>query len=288
MGVFTKVNTIMMLQLWHCVVLLVVSFTTVYADLSIPGGHAHKFVVPQDDIDDMVHLEKVKEKAEFSEISSRIYEDVINEALHKLTEQLDPIHLPFLPTITVNRTQPNVNIALTLTDLSLNGLSNLTVTHIETGLDGIFIPSLKPRINATLPRLSIDAGQYSSGGVIINLPFNGEGNLTIAFIGLDIVLGFELQSRLHPCAVAGSSLVVLELGHMVVDFEGMNPGTDQGEVINTVLGSFGPDIIDAIEAQLMTGPGHEAFDKVFINAINSAVTDNVPMVTCPHEKLWEN
>lgn len=50
----------------------------------------------------------------------------------------------------------------------------------------------------------------------------------------------------------------------------MNPGSDQGELINTAFAAFIPDVIDFMEMQY-NGPWHNFCDKIVIKQLNSVL-----------------
>lgn len=55
-----------------------------------------------------------------------------------------------------------------------------------------------------------------------------------------------------------------------MQFDGLNEGTDQGQLINIVLSSFGPDIIDYLEV-LLNSSLYQAVDDAFVSILNGAL-----------------
>lgn len=55
-----------------------------------------------------------------------------------------------------------------------------------------------------------------------------------------------------------------------MQFDDLNKGTDQGQLINIVLSSFGPDIIDYLEV-LLNSSLYPALDDAFVAILNNAL-----------------
>lgn len=55
-----------------------------------------------------------------------------------------------------------------------------------------------------------------------------------------------------------------------MQFDDLNKGTDQGQLINIVLSSFGPDIIDYLEV-LLNSSLYQAIDDAFVAILNGAL-----------------
>ncbi|KAK4300059.1 hypothetical protein Pmani_027716 [Petrolisthes manimaculis] len=59
-------------------------------------------------------------------------------------------------------------------------------------------------------------------------------------------------------------------------FDGLNEGTDQGQLINIVLSSFGPDIIDYLEV-LLNSSLYQAVDDALVSILND-------VLSCPNNE----
>lgn len=184
--------------------------------------------------------------------------DQIEDALRKVLQPFDGLHIPALPILNVKK-EDYVSIALSLSDLQLTGISNVNVTDANI---------VRRTVNIIMPKITLDVGHYSSGGHIINLPFSGEGPMKIALhkLQINLKIGFS-NSR---CAKLLSTTFDLDLPRLEVEFTNMNPGSDQGQLINIAVSSFGPDIIDYLEI-LLNGGFNSVADEIIVDAINSAL-----------------
>ncbi|XP_071524801.1 uncharacterized protein [Panulirus ornatus] len=191
--------------------------------------------------------------------------DIIQKQLEKYLSKFEGLHIPAIPTIDIEY-EDIVSVAFSLNNIDLSGVSNVNVTEFAHH-------GKKPgsqSLTTVLPQISLSIGDYVSAGHLLNLPFNGEGPVSLTLYDLSINITYEWDSYSifsGYCASDNSTKFDLDLRRMQVNFENLNPGTDLGQLINIVLSSFGPDIVDYLELQLNTslnGP----LDDAIINLVN--------------------
>ncbi|XP_047473433.1 uncharacterized protein LOC125028132 [Penaeus chinensis] len=215
-------------------------------------------------------------------LSSRILEGTIEEAIQEALKPLANLALPALPTIEIN-IDNIASVAMSLTDLELKGLNIVNVASFNLG--GKNNPAV---LDLNMPRAAL-TGFYSSGGHLLNVPMNGEGPLSVIIHDLAITMSFGwekfnlLQSDF--CAGYNSSSIDIDLRRLEVNFENLNPTeAEQGELINIMVSSFGPDIFDYVETFLDT-TFYEAIDIAIIDAINNQSCKSKPTEEMPEIDL---
>ncbi|XP_042889293.1 uncharacterized protein LOC122264457 [Penaeus japonicus] len=194
-----------------------------------------------------------------------LIEGLIENAIQNALKPLANLSMPALPTIGID-IENIASVALSLTDLELKGLNLVKVDKVKTG------SSQNPAVlYLNLPHVAL-TGLYSSGGNLINVPFNGEGPMSVTLhdLAITVTFGWETFRPLFSdyCASSNSTGIDLDLRRMEVVFENLNPGSDQGELVNTILSSFGPDIFDYLETFLDT-TFYEAIDVAIVGSINA-------------------
>ncbi|KAK4323536.1 hypothetical protein Pmani_005769 [Petrolisthes manimaculis] len=159
--------------------------------------------------------------------------------MSEFLSQFEDLHIPALPPLNING-DDQYSVSLALSDLNIRGISDIDVTEFTHTSEGFQanrqdFQTFRMKFN----KLYLDVGTYNAAGHLLNLPFNGEGPMSLGFINLDITIDFTWDP-FKPLYRAASQ----------VQFDGLNEGTDQGQLINIVLSSFGPDIIDYLEVLL--------------------------------------
>ncbi|XP_063585572.1 uncharacterized protein LOC134762983 [Penaeus indicus] len=214
--------------------------------------------------------------------SSRIFEGKLEELIQQALKPLANLTLPALPTIEVN-IDNIASVAMSLTDLELKGLNIVNVANLNPGnKDNPLV------LNLNLPRAEL-TGFYSSGGHLINVPLNGEGPLSVIIHDLAITMsfGWEKYNIIQGdfCAGYNSSSIDIDLRRLEVNFENLNPTeAEQGELVNTMLSSFGPDIFDYVETFLDT-TFYEAIDNAIIEVVNNQSCKSKPIEEMPEIDL---
>lgn len=213
--------------------------------------------------------------------ASRLFEGAIQEAIQEALKPLADLSLPALPNIEIN-IDSIASVAISLTDLKLKGLNIVNVENFNTGNKNN--PAV---LYLNMPRAAL-TGSFSSGGHLINVPVNGEGPMSVTLhdLAITVSFGWETFNLLQPnlCASSNSSSIDLDLRRLEVNFENLNPTEgDQGQLVNLILSSFGPDIFDYLETFLDT-TFYEAIDLAIVGAINgqdtckSKPTEDLPEV----------
>ncbi|XP_068208269.1 uncharacterized protein [Palaemon carinicauda] len=193
-------------------------------------------------------------------------DNVIAERLNKSLTNYTNLHIPALPTLSYN--DGNISVSLSLADIALKGLLDFNVT-------GSKVSSKGTETNVIFNRVYLDVGHYSSGGHLLNLPFAGEGPLLVAIHKLKIhaFLTKAVVKNGGFCVEENSALpfsLDLDQRRLEVKFSNMNPGADQGQLINIVLSSFGPDIIDYLNI-LLNGKDKEVAHRIVLDIVNTAL-----------------
>ncbi|KAG7165586.1 uncharacterized protein LOC121870353 [Homarus americanus] len=196
--------------------------------------------------------------------------DLLEKELHNYLSQYDGLSIPSLPTLDIGN-EDLYSIALSLNNLTLTGVSNVNVTEFKH--QGNHRHPGNQTLRIILPKISLTVGSYISEGHLLNLPFNGEGPMSITIYNLQILITFDwdtfsLLSYLFSCAADNSTNIDLAIRRMEVHFENLNEGTDQGQLVNIVLSSFGPDIMDYLD-MLMDTSLYDPLDNALIGLINS-------------------
>ncbi|XP_064078284.1 uncharacterized protein LOC135195766 isoform X2 [Macrobrachium nipponense] len=209
----------------------------------------------------------------------------IEEFLKDLLRKYEGLHIPALPTFTFDN-GGGISAALSVSDIMLNGLLDLKV-NLKLSLN-------KLTITATFNKVYLDVGRYSSGGHLLNLPFAGEGPLLIAIHKLKIGVEVDFKKSIDRGVCVGdiyglSTKLILDQRRLEVKFSNMNPGGDQGQLINLVLSSFGPDILDYLKI-LLTGKDKEVADRIVVDvrqhgALSWLGSATIPWIT---ETKWPN
>ncbi|XP_037776537.1 uncharacterized protein LOC119573381 [Penaeus monodon] len=213
--------------------------------------------------------------------SSRLFEGVIEENIQEILKPLANLSLPALPTIEIN-IDNIASVAMSLTELELKGLNIVNVASFNPGSKNI--PAV---LNLNMPR-AVLTGFYSSGGHLINVPLNGEGPLSVTLHDLAITVSFGWETynilQMDFCAGYNSSSIDIDLRRLEVNFENLNPTeAEQGELVNTILSSFGPDIFDYLEIFLDT-TFYDAIDLAVVGGLNgldsckSKPTEEIPEI----------
>ncbi|KAK7081763.1 hypothetical protein SK128_016901 [Halocaridina rubra] len=186
----------------------------------------------------------------------------IKNAFEAEFEPYAGIYIPALPVYNVDFGDL-ASISLSLAKLNLVGLDNFNISALNASSN---LPPANIEIELIFPRIALEVGFYSSGGHILNLPFNGKGSLLLALHKLAIKLSFRIN--VITCVMRDSTAYKLDLPRFEVEFSNMNPGTDLGQLLNIVLSSFGTDIFDYLEV-LLNGEFHETIDQIVVDIINS-------------------
>lgn len=194
-----------------------------------------------------------------------VFENLIEQKLHDFLSRYDGLFIPELPTFDIEY-QDIASIALSLNSLTLTGVSDVSVTFVHQGLPG------NQTLQIVLPQINLAVGTYISGGHINNLPFNGKGPMSLTLYKLSVTIKYEWEKYailyLHSCVKDNSTNYDLDLRRMQAHFGNLNAGTDQGQLIDIMISSFGPDIIDYLEDLLNTSL-YDILDDAFVALVNS-------------------
>ncbi|KAK4297144.1 hypothetical protein Pmani_030417 [Petrolisthes manimaculis] len=209
-----------------------------------------------------------------------MFEGVIESQLSEFLSQFEDLHIPALPPLNING-DDQYSVSLALSDLNIRGISDIDVTEFTHTSEGFQenrqdFQTFRMKFN----KLYLDVGTYNAAGHLLNLPFNGEGPMSLGFINLDITIDFTWDSfeplYIGSCVADNTSKYDLDLQRMQVQFDGLNEGTDQGQLINIVLSSFGPDIIDYLEV-LLNSSLYQAVDDALVSILNG-------VLSCPNNE----
>ncbi|KAK3871779.1 hypothetical protein Pcinc_023088 [Petrolisthes cinctipes] len=218
-----------------------------------------------------------------SQPDTRQFEGLIQNQLSKFLSQYEDLHIPALPPLNING-DDQYSISLALSNLNIRGISDIDVTAFTHTSEGIQdnkqdFQTFRMKFN----KLFLDVGTYNAAGHLLNLPFNGEGPMSLGFINLDITIDFTWDNftfvYIGNCVADDTSKYDLDVQRMQVQFDGLNEGTDQGQLINIVLSSFGPDIIDYLEV-LLNSSLYPAVDDALVAILNGALS-------CPNNNNTE-
>nr|XP_045581192.1 uncharacterized protein LOC123744994 [Procambarus clarkii] len=221
------------------------------------------------------------------EIDRTIITDLIEKRLREYLSQYEGLHIPELPTLDIENSDI-ISIALSLNDLTLTGVSNVNVlnfTHEGNSHNG------SQTLSMVLPQISLTVGAYISAGHINNLLFNGEGPMSLTLYDLSLILTYDWDKHtityLQSCVKDNTTNFDLNLRRMQVHFENLNAGTDQGQLIDIVFSSFGPDIVEHLE-NLLNNSWYDVLDDAIVNLINNATKCPELEETPPIEEAISN
>ncbi|KAK4317740.1 hypothetical protein Pmani_011216 [Petrolisthes manimaculis] len=104
--------------------------------------------------------------------------------------QFEDLHIPALPPLNING-DDQYSVSLALSDLNIRGISDIDVTEFTHTSEGFQanrqdFQTFRMKFN----KLYLDVGTYNAAGHLLNLPFNGEGPMSLGFINLDITIDF--------------------------------------------------------------------------------------------------
>ncbi|KAK4320006.1 hypothetical protein Pmani_009076 [Petrolisthes manimaculis] len=122
-----------------------------------------------------------------SEPDTRIFEGVIESQLSEFLSQFEDLHIPALPPLNING-DDQYSVSLALSDLNIRGIDVTEFTHTSEGFQANRqdFQTFRMKFN----KLYLDVGTYNAAGHLLNLPFNGEGPMSLGFINLDITIDF--------------------------------------------------------------------------------------------------
>lgn len=191
---------------------------------------------------------------------------LIEAALKKLLQKYEGLHIPALPTLSYDN--GGASVALSLSDITLSGTLDMKVKILNQRKENF-------KFSVTFDKVSLDVGKYSSGGHLLNLPFAGKGPLLIAIHKLKISVEVTLATSNNGGFCVGDIFglpiqLTLDQRRLEVKFSNMNPGADQGQLINLVLSSFGPDILDYLNI-LLKGKDKEVADRIVVDVVNTVL-----------------
>lgn len=192
-------------------------------------------------------------------------------SLREVLDQYETLAFPGIPTINIV-SGDQVSIAISLSDLYLEGLNN-----VKPSLD----PGLAERraaLQLDWKKISLLVGSYTSSGHILNLPFNGEGPMYLRLHDLLVTVSVNYTIQVIPsgvCAVANTSDYDLDLIRMETHLENLNKGTDQGQLVDLVVPSFGQDIVERLEV-LIKSKYYDFLDKTLVGLINYVACPTKP------------
>ncbi|XP_018012023.1 uncharacterized protein LOC108669230 [Hyalella azteca] len=174
--------------------------------------------------------------------------------------------LPYLPLIIGTDT-----ISLVLTRISILGLSGITLEPVTPNRP--FPDGARTSLYFSTPSITLYSGQYIGGGSIEKLPFVGESTANITIKGFSANISFEFDGILPFCPIANTTSYALTGDAYFVNFAGLNPGLpDSGYFINTMLSSFGEDIMEWLNIEINPGGElHDIVDGLVVKIIGSIV-----------------
>ncbi|KAK4304761.1 hypothetical protein Pmani_023307 [Petrolisthes manimaculis] len=110
--------------------------------------------------------------------------------MSEFLSQFEDLHIPALPPLNING-DDQYSVSLALSDLNIRGISNIDVTEFSHTSEGFQanrqdFQTFRMKFN----KLYLDVGTYNAAGHLLNLPFNGEGPMSLGFINLDITIDF--------------------------------------------------------------------------------------------------
>ncbi|KAK4290565.1 hypothetical protein Pmani_036544 [Petrolisthes manimaculis] len=109
---------------------------------------------------------------------------------YQFLSQFEDLHIPALPPLNING-DDQYSVSLALSDLNIRGISDIDVTEFTHTSEGFQanrqdFQTFRMKFN----KLYLDVGTYNAAGHLLNLPFNGEGPMSLGFINLDITIDF--------------------------------------------------------------------------------------------------
>ncbi|KAK4302594.1 hypothetical protein Pmani_025328 [Petrolisthes manimaculis] len=110
--------------------------------------------------------------------------------MSEFLSQFEDLHIPALPPLNING-DDQYSVSLALSDLNIRGISDIDVTEFTHTSEGFQanrqdFQTFRMKFN----KLYLDVGTYNAAGHLLNLPFNGEGPMSLGFINLDITIDF--------------------------------------------------------------------------------------------------
>lgn len=210
------------------------------------------------------HIPETDQQSE--EFKFPFTKEELKDMMKDLTKDYQLVPLPGLPPISVEG--DTVSITLSLADIYLHGLTDVDLEPIADD-----IKNFRAGVKAVFHKISLFVGTYSSGGHLLNLPFNGEGPMYLHLHGLSFGVTMAgkpvLGAKYKVCAVSNSTALDFDLERMETRFENLNQneGADLGQLVEIVVPSFGQDIVQQL-AVLLSNKYLKFIDPIVIGLAN--------------------
>ncbi|KAK8733727.1 hypothetical protein OTU49_006454, partial [Cherax quadricarinatus] len=212
------------------------------------------FMMLTGDTFNQVDLTRDGSSIDVGDSTGNVIDDKIVEALENFRSNMSsgwpdlgipPLDPLFLSTVDLNITSDDTHVFGTLTEVSINNLSNFNIDLVHSTL--IY---LRVQVELGYQGVEID-GHYDLQGQLGVFPIYGSGPFRLdalnSSLNIEVALGVDEFDELGVTELT----IYFDCNTTEVDFEGIMGGGDMGDFVNGVLSSLAPDILRSLEVEYM-------------------------------------